>query len=71
MRKEVASAGFYDSPWGTRHPKLQILTIEELLDGKQIDYPAPGSTSRTFKKAPKAKGREEKHRRGGISKRSI
>jgi len=60
MRKEAASAGFYKSPgWGTTHPRLQILTIEELLNGKQIDYPAPMSTSRTFKKAPPAKLREE------------
>jgi hypothetical protein len=30
--------------------------------GKKIDYPAPISTSRTFKKAPKAKekGHEQK-----------
>lgn len=58
MRKEAASAGFYESAhWNTKHPKLQILTIEELLQGKKIDYPAPASTSTTFKKAPKAKGK--------------
>jgi len=62
MRKEAASAGFYESPWGTKHPRLQILTIEELLEGKQIDYPAPKSTSRTFKKAPRAVVNEEKQR---------
>jgi hypothetical protein len=28
---------------------------EELLEGKKIDYPAPATTSVTFKKAPKAK----------------
>jgi hypothetical protein len=52
MRKEAASAGFYDSAWGTKHPRLQILTVAELLDGKTVDRP----TSRgevTFKKAPK------------------
>ena len=54
MRKEAASAGFYQSPWGTSHPKVQILTIEELLDGKQVDMP-PSQDHRTFKKAPKAK----------------
>jgi site-specific DNA-methyltransferase (adenine-specific) len=59
MKKEVASAGFYTSPgWNTKHPRLQILTIEELLNGKRIDYPAPMSTSRTFKKAPQAKTNE-------------
>ncbi len=39
MRSDAASAGFYDSPWG-RHPRLQFLTVEELLDGKGIDYQA-------------------------------
>jgi DNA modification methylase len=57
MRAHAASAGFYESPgWNTKHPKIQILTVEDLLGGKKIDYPAPMSTSRTFKKAPKAKG---------------
>jgi DNA modification methylase len=39
MRSEAAKAGFYSSPWGTKHPRLQIITIEELLEGKRIDYP--------------------------------
>ena len=52
MRTEAASAGFYKSPWGN-HPRLQILTIAELLEGKQIDYPHPAGNL-TFKRAPKA-----------------
>jgi len=53
MRGEAAGASFYTSPgWHTKHPRLQILTIEQLLDGKQIDY--PHMTGTTFKKAPKA-----------------
>jgi len=52
MRKECASAGFYSSPWG-RHPRLQVLTVEDLLTGKVIDRP-PAQTSTTFKRAPKA-----------------
>ena len=52
MRKECASAGFYTSPWG-KHPRLQILTIEDLLTGKTINRP-PAQTSVTFKRAPKA-----------------
>jgi site-specific DNA-methyltransferase (adenine-specific) len=51
MRTEAASAGFYKSPWGN-HPRLQILTVAELLDGKQIDYPHPAGNL-TFKRAPK------------------
>jgi hypothetical protein len=54
MRTEAASAGFYQSPWGTRHPCLQVFTVEELLQGKKIDIP-PSRDLRTFKKAPKAK----------------
>lgn len=52
MRKEAASAGFYTSPWG-RHPRLQILTVEDLLTGKAISRP-PTQTSVTFRRAPKA-----------------
>jgi DNA modification methylase len=56
MRAEAASAGFYDSPgWGTTHPRLQILTVAELLEGKNIDMPAIGQQRATFKQAPKAK----------------
>jgi len=54
MRQEAASAGYYTSPWG-RHPRLQILTIEELLAGKKIDYPQAQGVNVTFKPAPKAK----------------
>jgi hypothetical protein len=54
MRAEAASAGFYDSPWGTKHPRIQLLTVEELLGGKKVDMP-PTRDERTFKKAPKAK----------------
>ena len=54
MRAEAASAGFYESPWGTKHARLQILTVQELLSGKKIDMP-PSRDLRTFKKAPKAK----------------
>ncbi len=51
MKTEAAAAGFYKSPWGS-HPRLQILTIAELLEGKGIDYPHPSNV--TFKRAPKA-----------------
>lgn len=50
MRREAASAGFYSSPWGTKHPRLQIITIEELLAGGQIDYPQ-SQANVTFKRA--------------------
>lgn len=56
MRKEAASAGFYKSPWDKKdYPRLQLLTIEELLDGKGIDYPPAEHVNVTHKKAPRAK----------------
>lgn len=58
MREEAASAGFYDSPFGTRHPRLQLLTVEELLNGARVDMP-PSRAEQTFKRAPKAKSREQ------------
>jgi site-specific DNA-methyltransferase (adenine-specific) len=55
MKAEAASGGFYESPgWRERYPKLQILTIEELLDGKCIEMPPIGQVNVTFKKAPKS-----------------
>jgi site-specific DNA-methyltransferase (adenine-specific) len=51
MTTEAVGKGFYHSPgWNKDYPKLQILTIEELLDGKQIEMP---QTSVTFKQAEK------------------
>lgn len=54
MGEEAASAGFYESPWG-KHPRIQILTIEELLEGEQIDRPRITGADSTFKPAPRAK----------------
>jgi hypothetical protein len=55
MRKEAASGGFYDSPWGKRYPRLQVLPVAELLAGKGIAMPPIRQVSRTFKKAPRAR----------------
>ena len=60
MRTAAAGAGFYDSPgWNTKHPRIQILTVAELLAGKKVDMPPTGQVNVTFKKAPKAKGKTE------------
>ncbi|EYF05075.1 DNA methyltransferase [Chondromyces apiculatus] len=53
MVKEAATAGFHASPWG-RHPRIQILTVAQLLAGQGIDYPAPRSSNVTVKRAPAA-----------------
>lgn len=52
MRTEAASAGFYESPWG-KHPRLQLVTVGELLDGRQVDAPRLTGGNLTFKAAPK------------------
>ena len=55
MRREAASSGFYESPgWRKRYPRIQVLTIRQLLEGTKIDYP-PSRRNVTFKKAPRAK----------------
>jgi site-specific DNA-methyltransferase (adenine-specific) len=58
MRSEAAAAGFYTPPPGAQlsstYPKIQILTVAELLSGKRIDYPS-WQQNMTFKKAPKAR----------------
>lgn len=63
MKVEAASAGFYASPWNPSkpHPRLQILTIKELLEGKRIDMPPPGQVNVTFQRAPKARGEAGTH----------
>jgi hypothetical protein len=60
MRKEAASAGFYDAPTGSRHPRLQLLTVAELLSGKGVDYPSHvRRIDKTFKRAPDARAAQE------------
>ncbi|MBU4483162.1 MAG: restriction endonuclease [Actinobacteria bacterium] len=52
MIKEAVSSGFYKSPSGKNYPKIQILTIEELLyKNKNIERPPKVAISDiTFKK---------------------
>jgi adenine specific DNA methylase Mod len=54
MHTEADSQGFYHSPLGKDYPKIQIFTIEQLLEGKKPDIPpwiAPIDTPPTAKKA--------------------
>jgi site-specific DNA-methyltransferase (adenine-specific) len=61
MRSEAAAAGFYRSgsegvgTWG-QHPRMQLLTVAELLGGLRIDMP-PLSGSLTFRRAPRVERR--------------
>ena len=41
MRREAAAAGFYHSDiWQRDFPKIQLLTIRELLEGREFEIPA-------------------------------
>jgi site-specific DNA-methyltransferase (adenine-specific) len=62
MTTEAVSAGFYESEHYGNFPKIQILTIEEILGGKRLLYPHFAST--TFKRAERqSKSRTEQ---GGL-----
>ncbi|MFW6113080.1 MAG: restriction endonuclease, partial [Thermodesulfobacteriota bacterium] len=70
MWAEAAAAGFYEpeSLPGKKYPKLQLLTITDLLAGKKLEYPdlGPGSAA-TFKKAPrKRKGPSPEDNQGQL-----
>ena len=54
MLKEAAEAGFYKSPDGTSYPRMQIYTVEQLLQGQQVEYPRYARDS-TFKQAPRSR----------------
>jgi DNA modification methylase len=49
MLREAASAGFYQTAWG-KHPRLQVLTIEQLLTGKEVDRPPTKEVDVTLRK---------------------
>lgn len=54
MLTEAVTAGFYESVfWGRKYPKIQLLTVEELLAGKKLEMPPIRQVDATFKKAPK------------------
>jgi site-specific DNA-methyltransferase (adenine-specific) len=57
MITEAASAGFYQSPgWQKDYPRIQILTIDDLLGWKQINMPPSYGT---FKQAQRVKKEDE------------
>ncbi len=54
MMKEAAEAGFYKSTDGTSYPRMQVLTVEQLLRGQQVQYPLHRRDA-TFKQAPRSR----------------
>ena len=54
MQKEAAVAGFYQPPGlADKFPRIQLLSVEELLAGKRLEYPRLLDV--TYKKAPKSR----------------
>ena len=51
---------FINSPWGKSYPRIQLLTIEDLLGGKGVDYPHAADV--TFKKAQRVRQKTEKQK---------
>lgn len=62
MLKEAVSAGFYKSQWGN-FPRLQILTVEDLLSGNATAL-YPRMNAATFKRA--ARQRRTQGEQGGL-----
>ena len=60
MREWAANTGSYVSAFnGQKYPRLQLRTIEQLLEGKTIERPSGNvAVDETFKKAPKAKAKQ-------------
>jgi len=57
MQTEAVTAGFFESKtWGKKYPKIQLLTIDEILGGKKVDMPPIKQVEATFKKAEKFRG---------------
>ncbi len=66
MTIEAVSAGFYHSNlWQKDYPRVQILTIKDLHNGKNIELPSY-SSGQTFKQAEKVKKSQGKHGNLGI-----
>jgi len=43
IKKEAVSVGYYESEHFGNFPKLQILTIEDLLNSAMLQYPQMGA----------------------------
>ncbi len=57
MRKEALSAGFYINPYEEQFPKIQIMTITDLLAGKKPQYRDFTMGAGSFKQAKAEKGK--------------
>ena len=61
LDREGAALGVYHSPgWERDYPRLQIITIADLLNGAEVKMP-PGTL--TFKQAEKVKSSEAEQKK--------
>ena len=60
MRVEAADAGLYRPKWGGEYPRLQLLTVAELLKGARIDYPRSPGINRTLAPVRRSKPRRSR-----------
>lgn len=59
MKIEAADAGYYySSLYKKEYPKIQIITIEEIFQGKTVEMPPQSQTNVTLPKAPRLKKKE-------------
>ncbi len=64
MEKEAVTAGYYHSlVWQQQYPRIQIITVEQLLSGVQVKMPP---SQATFKKAERIKRTEGRQTELGI-----
>jgi DNA modification methylase len=64
METEAASAGFYEHKTNKqKFPRLQLRTVKELMEGKNIERPTSAAASdETFKKAPESKKKQHEQK---------
>jgi site-specific DNA-methyltransferase (adenine-specific) len=60
MKKEAAASGVYHSEvWQQDYPRLQILTVHDLLDGKTVKMPPDAGTFKRAEKVRKPEARQD------------
>lgn len=58
MRKEANAAGFYEAPYSKKVPRVQIYTIQQLLEGERPELPSLAVVD-SYKKPPaRQKGKQ-------------
>jgi len=63
MQTEAVKCGYYESPMGRSYPKVQILSVEDLLSGQvRAEYPDLMLGGLNFKKAQREKEQDTQER---------